>query len=77
MNESVQESSVCQNHRFGLDFITQLGSNSNNTIIFHNKTNDCVLQEIDTKPVNAANLLRAHAKIESGTARGKIVLEGF
>ena len=27
--------------------------------------------------INAANLLRAHAKIESGTARGKIVLEGF
>lgn len=27
--------------------------------------------------INAANLLRAHALIESGTARGKIVLEGF
>lgn len=27
--------------------------------------------------INAANLRRAHAVIESGTARGKIVLEGF
>lgn len=28
-------------------------------------------------PVDAANLKRVHALIESGTARGKIVLEGF
>ncbi|NMJ40997.1 zinc-binding alcohol dehydrogenase family protein [Roseomonas sp. JC162] len=28
-------------------------------------------------PVSAANLRRAHALIESGTAKGKIVLEGF
>ncbi|MCB8819066.1 zinc-binding alcohol dehydrogenase family protein [Microvirga rosea] len=28
-------------------------------------------------PINAANLKRAHAFIESGKARGKIVLEGF
>ena len=28
-------------------------------------------------PINAANLRRAHALIESGKARGKIVLEGF
>lgn len=28
-------------------------------------------------PISAANLLRAHALIESGKARGKIVLEGF
>jgi zinc-binding alcohol dehydrogenase family protein len=28
-------------------------------------------------PINAANLKRAHATIESGKARGKIVLEGF
>ncbi|MFC0385769.1 zinc-binding alcohol dehydrogenase family protein [Muricoccus vinaceus] len=28
-------------------------------------------------PLNAANLLRAHAAVESGTVRGKIVLEGF
>ena len=28
-------------------------------------------------PINAANLLRAHALIESGQSRGKIVLEGF
>ncbi|HEY0819654.1 MAG TPA: zinc-binding alcohol dehydrogenase family protein, partial [Rhizobacter sp.] len=28
-------------------------------------------------PINATNLKRAHAFIESGTARGKIVLEGF
>ncbi len=28
-------------------------------------------------PINAANLRRAHALIESGHARGKIVLEGF
>jgi zinc-binding alcohol dehydrogenase family protein len=27
--------------------------------------------------INAANLLRAHAVMEAGTARGKIVLEGF
>jgi len=27
--------------------------------------------------INAANLRRAHALIESGRARGKIVLEGF
>ena len=27
--------------------------------------------------INAANLKRAHAFIESGTARGKVVLEGF
>ena len=27
--------------------------------------------------INAANLCRAHALLESGTARGKIVLEGF
>jgi NADPH:quinone reductase-like Zn-dependent oxidoreductase len=27
--------------------------------------------------INAANLKRAHALIETGTARGKIVLEGF
>ena len=27
--------------------------------------------------INAANLRRAHALIESGQARGKIVLEGF
>ena len=28
-------------------------------------------------PIDAANLKRVHARIESGTARGKIVLEGF
>ena len=28
-------------------------------------------------PINAANLKRAHALIESGRAKGKIVLEGF
>jgi zinc-binding alcohol dehydrogenase family protein len=28
-------------------------------------------------PINAANLRRAHALIESGRAKGKIVLEGF
>jgi len=28
-------------------------------------------------PINAANLRRAHALLESGAARGKIVLEGF
>lgn len=28
-------------------------------------------------PINAANLKRAHALIESGTAKGKFVLEGF
>jgi NADPH:quinone reductase-like Zn-dependent oxidoreductase len=27
--------------------------------------------------INATNLKRAHAALESGTARGKIVLEGF
>ena len=27
--------------------------------------------------IDAANLRRAHAAVESGTARGKIVLEGF
>ena len=27
--------------------------------------------------INAANLRRAHALAESGTAQGKIVLEGF
>jgi NADPH:quinone reductase len=27
--------------------------------------------------INAANLKRAHALLESGRARGKIVLEGF
>lgn len=29
------------------------------------------------KPINAANLKKAHAIIESGKAKGKIVLEGF
>jgi NADPH:quinone reductase-like Zn-dependent oxidoreductase len=28
-------------------------------------------------PINAANLKRAHAALESGAVRGKIVLEGF
>ncbi|VTZ23413.1 Zinc-type alcohol dehydrogenase-like protein (fragment) [Methylocella tundrae] len=28
-------------------------------------------------PISAANLRKAHALIESGKARGKIVLEGF
>ena len=28
-------------------------------------------------PINAVNLRRAHALLESGAARGKIVLEGF
>jgi NADPH2:quinone reductase len=28
-------------------------------------------------PIDAANLKRAHALIESGKARGKIVVEGF
>ncbi len=28
-------------------------------------------------PINAANLRRAHALIESGQSRGKIVLESF
>jgi NADPH:quinone reductase-like Zn-dependent oxidoreductase len=28
-------------------------------------------------PINAANLQRAHALIESGKARGKVVLEGW
>jgi hypothetical protein len=28
-------------------------------------------------PINAANLKRAQALIETGRARGKIVLEGF
>jgi len=29
------------------------------------------------RPINAANLIEAHRILESGTARGKIVLEGF
>jgi NADPH:quinone reductase-like Zn-dependent oxidoreductase len=29
------------------------------------------------KPINAANLQRAHAKIEQGHTVGKIVLEGW
>ena len=29
------------------------------------------------RPIDAANLRKAHALIESGRARGKIVLEGF
>lgn len=29
------------------------------------------------KPINAANLMRAHALIETGRAKGKVVLEGF
>lgn len=29
------------------------------------------------KPISAANLMRAHALIESGRAKGKVVLEGF
>jgi len=28
-------------------------------------------------PINAANLRRAHALIEGGQSRGKIVLKGF
>lgn len=28
-------------------------------------------------PINAANLKRAHALVESGRARGKVTLEGF
>ena len=28
-------------------------------------------------PINAANLRRAHGLLESGRARGKVVLEGF
>ncbi|ABC94047.1 putative zinc-dependent alcohol dehydrogenase protein (plasmid) [Rhizobium etli CFN 42] len=28
-------------------------------------------------PINAANLKQAHALVESGTARGKVVIEGF
>ena len=28
-------------------------------------------------PINAANLRKAHAAIETGTARGKLVLQGF
>ncbi|CAN0538613.1 unnamed protein product, partial [Scytosiphon promiscuus] len=28
-------------------------------------------------PINAANLREAHQRIEAGTARGKIVIEGF
>jgi NADPH2:quinone reductase len=28
-------------------------------------------------PINAANLKKAHALIESGKAKGKLVLEGF
>jgi NADPH:quinone reductase len=27
--------------------------------------------------INAANLKKAHALLESGTAQGKVVLEGF
>lgn len=34
------------------------------------------LSEVLT-PINAANLIQAHAAIESGRTRGKIVLEGF
>jgi hypothetical protein len=29
------------------------------------------------KPINAANLIKSHALIESGRAKGKVVLEGF
>jgi NADPH:quinone reductase-like Zn-dependent oxidoreductase len=29
------------------------------------------------RPIDAANLRKAHALLESGRARGKIVLEGF
>ncbi|MGI9405954.1 MAG: zinc-binding alcohol dehydrogenase family protein, partial [Hyphomicrobiaceae bacterium] len=29
------------------------------------------------RPINAENLRKVHAMIESGTAKGKIVLEGF
>jgi NADPH:quinone reductase-like Zn-dependent oxidoreductase len=28
-------------------------------------------------PINAANLKKAHARIESGTTRGKLVMSGF
>ena len=29
------------------------------------------------RPINAENLGKAHAKIETGAAKGKLVLEGF
>jgi NADPH:quinone reductase-like Zn-dependent oxidoreductase len=29
------------------------------------------------RPINAANMRQAHALVESGNARGKIVLDGF
>ena len=29
------------------------------------------------RPINAENLTKAHATLESGKAKGKIVLEGF
>jgi NADPH:quinone reductase-like Zn-dependent oxidoreductase len=29
------------------------------------------------RPINAANLKQAHALIETGTAKGKVVLEGW
>jgi NADPH:quinone reductase len=29
------------------------------------------------EPINAANLRKAHAMVEAGTAKGKIVREGF
>jgi NADPH2:quinone reductase len=33
--------------------------------------------QADLGPINAANLRRAHALIESGRAQGKVVLTGF
>lgn len=39
------------------------------------KINTTVAEHFGT--INAANLMRAHALLESGKARGKIVLEGF
>lgn len=32
---------------------------------------------IDMGPINAANLRRVHAAVETGRTRGKVVLSGF
>lgn len=51
------------------DWVRQLGAHH---VIDHSQP---LLAHFGT--INAANIRRAHALVESGKARGKIVLEGF
>lgn len=67
----------CSDPIFGTADIAEQGKLLNEVaaLIDSGKIKTTVTEVI--RPINAENLRKAHATLESGKAKGKIVLEGF